>query len=329
MYLPPKYHMPVLGMLSCSFMLNLYYIFSEPDVASSESPSESEVVLSDYEVEQEVQASSVVQPLSDDWKVIHTSVKSSIIQSFIDSGREEGAMLSAVYTRLFMWDLNMRRDLQRGDKIEVVYRMAEDGIPDIAAARFHSRKMSKTFSAYKWLAPGDTYPSYWSSDGSEAVMRLKESPIDTYEQITALLKDGRGHKGMDFKAPVGTVTTTPKSGVVTRVNFGNLGRNGNCVEVRFADGTLAKWLHLSKVSVQPGQRIGANSKIGLTGNTGRSTAPHLHYQLNRGKKVLDPVEYHGTSRRVIPGEALSDFLADVGPFISLMDSAADAVAVSD
>ena len=329
MYLPPKYHMPLLGMLCCSFMLNVYYIFSDPEVQPVKDTSEHEIVLSDIEVEQEVQSSTAVKPLSEDWKVIHTSVKSSIIQSFIDTGRDEGKMLSAVYTRLFMWDLNMRRDLQRGDKIEVVYRMGEDGMPDIAAARFHSRKMSKTFSAYKWLAPGDSYPSYWSSDGSEAVMRLKESPIASYEQITALLKDGRGHKGMDFKAPVGTVTTSPKSGVVTRVNFGNLKRNGNCVEVRFADGILAKWLHLSEVSVSPGESIRPNTKVGLTGNTGRSTAPHLHYQLNRGKKVLDPIDYHGTIRRTIPGASLSDFLADVGPFISLMDNAADAVADSE
>ena len=59
--------------------------------------------------------------------------------------------------------------------------------------------------------------------------------------------------------------------------------------MKFSDGTLAKYLHLEKASVKEGQTVKVGDTVGYVGNTGRSTAPHLHYQLNKGSRVLDPV----------------------------------------
>ena len=107
---------------------------------------------------------------------------------------------------------------------------------------------------------------------------------------------------MDFKVPVGVNVLSTRAGTVTRTNW-NTRSNGNCVEVRFADGTLAKYLHLSKTGVRVGQRVNRGDVVGESGNTGRSTAPHLHYQLNLGSRVLDPVDVHGTHARSInPGD---------------------------
>ena len=76
--------------------------------------------------------------------------------------------------------------------------------------------------------------------------------------------------------------------------------------MRFDDGTVAKFLHLSAVKVRRGARVKAGEVIALTGNTGRSTAPHLHYQLERGPRTVDPVDYHGTlQRRLSPAETAS------------------------
>ena len=187
-----------------------------------------------------------------------------------------------VFSRLFIWDFKMTRDLMKGDQVEVIYKIGDDGHPHIGAARLVSKKHGKTYSAFNWKAPDDSFSSYWAFDGTEMNHRLKNSPIAEFEQITSLLKDGRNHKGMDFKAPVGTPTVTPKSGKVTRVNFGNFRYNGNCVEIEFSDGTLAKYLHMEKILVKEGQYVKAGTTVALVGNTGRSYAPHLHYQLNKG-----------------------------------------------
>ena len=111
---------------------------------------------------------------------------------------------------------------------------------------------------------------------------------------------------MDFKAPVGSPVVTPKAGTVTRVNW-NTRPNGNCIEIRFADGTLAKFLHLEETSVRPNQHVRAGQRIATSGNTGRSTAPHLHYQLDRGRRTIDPVKYHGTTQRSLSQAEMASF----------------------
>ena len=327
MNFPAQYQWPVFAMFCCSLAANLIFIFNDMSHVCTEEHEAAETVAASEPtkeaaaVEQDAAEHEVdVQVLAQQWKTVHAEVKTSITKSLKDLNIPEASALSAVYSRLFMWDLNMRRDLQKGDKIEVVYRLRENGLPDVAAARFHSRKMKKTLSAYRWLAPNDKYASYWSGSGNEAVMRLKETPIHEYEQITSLLKDGRGHQGMDFKTPVGTDTFAARDGVVTRINFGRLRSNGYCVEVRYHDGVLAKWLHLDKINVVAGARVRSGEIIGKTGNTGRSTAPHLHYQLNKGSKVIDPLDYHKTVRRSIPVQSMDEFLRDIGPFTALLDN---------
>ena len=258
--------------------------------------------------------------LSDDWSVLHLSVEHSLTRTFSNAGVPNPDALSMVFTRLFVWDFDLARDLRPGDKIELAYRIAEDGFPEIAGARLQSKKYGKTFTAFRWQAPKDTYASYWMIDGTEINHQLKNSPIREYEQVTSLLKDGRGHKGMDWKAPVGTPTYAPKTAIVSRVNFGNFRYNGNCVELKFSDGTLAKYLHLEKATVKEGQTVKVGQTVGLVGNTGRSTAPHLHYQLDKGNRVLDPVQYHGTYRRKIQDADVVEFLSDIGPIINALDA---------
>ncbi len=98
----------------------------------------------------------------------------------------------------------------------------------------------------------------------------------------------------------------PRSGSVVRTDW-NTRFNGNCVEVRYDDGTMARFLHLSETSVSAGQRLATGAKLGLSGNTGRSTNPHLHYELERSGRILDPIDYHGTERRTLPAADRAGF----------------------
>ena len=221
-------------------------------------------------------------------------------------GDELGPQVSQTYARLFVWDVNFRTDLSPKDNIDIIYRELGNAEIDIAAARLQVTKKNKTYRAYKFTNPGDKFASWWNEEGTEVPMQLKNSPIKDYTQVTSLVGDGRGHAGMDFKTPIGTEISAPQAGKVLRSNW-NWGANGNCLEVELADGTLAKFLHLSENKVKPGDAVTAGQVIALSGNTGHSTAPHLHYQLNQGAKVLDPVAYHGTMRRMLDPKALGAF----------------------
>lgn len=259
-----------------------------------------------------------------EWTTTAAEVKHSIARTFQIALGDDGPAVAAEFARLFVWNLDMKRDLLRGDAVAAVWRKTGEGEAaeyGIAAARLRSGKKGD-LRAYAYTAPGDTHPSYWRADGREVPARMKDAPIATYEQITALLKDRPSHAGMDFKVAVGTPLTTPRSGRVLRTDW-NWRFNGNSIEIRFDDGVVAKFLHLSHTGVKAGQRVAAGDVIGKTGNTGRSTAPHLHYQLERGPKVIDPLDYHETFHRTLPAAVMPAFEAEVARLDRLLDARDD------
>lgn len=249
---------------------------------------------------------------------VSTAVTHSFARTFQKAVAPEHAdVVSAVYARLFFWDLDVRRDLQAGDEVKAVYGW--DGtLADIPAASYKSGKLGQTLQAYRFKASGDRFTSYWNAQGQEVGLRLKDSPIAEYEQVTALLKDRPSHRGMDFKAPVGTHIVSPRNGTITRVNW-NTKYNGGCVEVRYSDGVVAKFLHLDSTEVKTGQSVSKGTLLGLSGNTGRSTAPHLHYEMEKGGRVLDPVDYHGTFRRSLPSADQAAFQGEVSRLQAMLD----------
>ncbi|MFK7929452.1 MAG: M23 family metallopeptidase [Myxococcota bacterium] len=239
-------------------------------------------------------------------RAANARVERNLAYTFHKAVGEGSDAVSASTARLFVWDLDLRRDLQKGDSVAVAWSTAND-LPVIEAARYTSKKLGKTLTAYRFQATGDAYASYWSADGTEVPNQLVGGPLKgQYEQITSLIKDRPTHAGMDFKAAVDTPVYTPRAGEVTRTNW-NWTNNGNAVEVKWADGTFARFLHLNQTGVKVGQRVAAGERIGATGNTGKSTAPHLHYELEKAGKTVDPVDVHGLQRR-----RLSD--ADAGRF---------------
>lgn len=272
--------------------------------ASPEAAAEAEVAAAAPEAQEAAEG---------DVRITVARVEGSIPQTMAVAAEPYGEFVSATLSRLLVWDLDVRRDLRAGDKVETMWSLGTTDTVVIEAARFHAQKFNKDITAYRFKASGDEYASYWSADGTEVPHRLKNSPMRDYEQITSLLKDRPNHQGMDFKVPVGTDVLATAPGVVTRSNW-NWGANGNCLEIRHDDGVLAKYLHLSDNKVKPGDRVKPGDVIALSGNTGRSTGPHLHYQLNRGTKVIDPIDYHGTERRKL---SESDRVA----FQSLVDEA--------
>jgi len=324
------------ALLGCSLALNVVMVLdrdapAEADEApeatadaapAAEGEAGAEAPLTDAVVPaaQAASAQPAVEPIAGDWSLARGEIDRSLSGMFVEQAGEDGEGLSQVFSRLFVWDLDLRRDLRKGDRIETSWRKNKDGIIEIAAARLHSQKHGRAIGAYRWKAPGDTFASYWFEDGTEVPHQLQNPTLNEYEQITSLLKDRPTHKGMDFKAPVGTKVVMPFAGVVTRENW-NHGSNGNCIEVQFSNGDMAKFLHLSENKVKVGDRLNPGDVVGLVGNTGHSFGPHLHYQVEVGGKVVDPVDYHGTVRRKVEGVALQNLQTEIARHNALLDQA--------
>ncbi|MFF0551405.1 peptidoglycan DD-metalloendopeptidase family protein [Streptomyces sp. NPDC004311] len=100
------------------------------------------------------------------------------------------------------------------------------------------------------------------------------------------------HTGVDFIAPMGTTVKAVGAGTV--VSAGWSGSYGNEVVIRHADGKYSQYAHLSQLSVSSGQSVTAGQSIGLSGSTGNSTGPHLHFEIRTGPSYgsdIDPIAY--------------------------------------
>jgi murein DD-endopeptidase MepM/ murein hydrolase activator NlpD len=97
------------------------------------------------------------------------------------------------------------------------------------------------------------------------------------------------HAGIDFRARTGTEIHSTGAGTI--VVAGRNGGYGNMVEIDHGDGLTTRYAHLSRVLVKVGDHVDAADPVGLSGTTGRSTGPHLHYEVRRDGKALDPMRF--------------------------------------
>lgn len=100
---------------------------------------------------------------------------------------------------------------------------------------------------------------------------------------------GRAHEGIDMAGPVGTPIHATGDGVVTHA--GRQGAYGNLIKIQHELGVETRYGHLNRISVKVGQRVSQGERIGDMGNTGRSTGPHLHYEVRMKGRAVDPMSF--------------------------------------
>ena len=97
------------------------------------------------------------------------------------------------------------------------------------------------------------------------------------------------HTGIDFKAASAYPVRAPAAGTV--LSAGYAGGYGYMVEIDHGNGVTTRYAHLSRILVKPGAVLAEGSIVGRTGSTGRSTGPHLHYEIRVDGKAIDPMKY--------------------------------------
>src|SRR6266542_2350314 len=98
--------------------------------------------------------------------------------------------------------------------------------------------------------------------------------------------DSRMHAGVDLRAATGTIAHAAQAGTVVRAE--SAGGYGNLVVVDHGNGVETRYGHLSHIDVQPGDHVEAGAAVGEVGATGRATGPHLHFEVRRDGRAIDP-----------------------------------------
>lgn len=108
----------------------------------------------------------------------------------------------------------------------------------------------------------------------------------------------RNHEGVDIAAPQGTGVFVAAEGSVLRTGYDAAGY-GRFVEIRHPNGMSTLYGHLSRLDVASGDRVEGGQRIGLVGSTGRSTGPHLHFEVRREDRQVNPVKVMGREFQVV------------------------------
>lgn len=137
-------------------------------------------------------------------------------------------------------------------------------------------------------------PQNWPIDGYQDNSALRSSPFGSRES------DGY-HPGMDFAVPEGTPVKATMDGTVMVAEKSKKGY-GIRIVIKHGDRHYSTFGHLSQLNVKKGDKIKAGTVIGLSGNTGNSTGPHLHYEISedgyyKGSRRFDPEEWHNRKNK--------------------------------
>ena len=130
----------------------------------------------------------------------------------------------------------------------------------------------------------------------------------------------RMHRGLDFKASYGTPIYAAADGTVSMA--GRNGGHGNYVRLNHGSGLQTGYSHMSRIAVSNGTRVRRGQVIGYVGSTGLSTGPHLHYEMYRGGRTVDPSSVRFVTRAQLTGRELQAFRAQLGELQALEPGAA-------
>ncbi len=215
---------------------------------------------------------------------------------------------------MFSTDIDMHRELRRGDTFNVIYEaLTADGEPitwnqasgRVLAADFVNN--GRTLSAV-WFQEPNTKGGYYALNGESKRRSFLASPME-FSRVTSgfsqrlhpILKTWRAHLGVDYGAPTGTPVRSVGDGVVEFAGVQN--GYGNVVEIRHANNRTTLYAHLSRIDVRKGQRIEQGARVGAVGATGWATGPHLHFEVKVNGTQQDPLTIAKASDAVVLSEA--------------------------
>lgn len=253
-----------------------------------------------------------------EFNVDHARVSGEIDDSLYNAGLNAGLSngLLGEFIRIFSYDVDFQREIQRGDRFEVFFeRHYDDNGNTVKTGRIAAASitLSGRELRYYYYQPSDGGDAdYFTPAGQSVRKALLRTPIDGARLTSKfglrrhpILGYSLMHKGSDFGAPTGTPIQAAGDGVVEVAGWN--GGYGQYVRIKHANGYATAYAHMSRIAVKPGQRVRQGQVIGNVGTTGRSTGPHLHYEVIVNGKQVNPAGIRFPSGRKLEGKELARF----------------------
>ncbi|ARU94206.1 murein DD-endopeptidase MepM [Tatumella citrea] len=244
--------------------------------------------------------------------VLRGSVQGSFSQSAQRAGLS-AAEASAVIKAL-QWQMDFRK-LRAGDKFSVL----------MSRENLDGKTMQSQLLGVRLRSSGKDYYAFRADDGKfydrsgsglsrgflrfPTVKQYRVSSNFNPRRLNPVTGRIAPHRGVDFALPVGTPVLAVGDGEVITAKNG--GAAGNYVALRHGRQYMTRYMHLSRVLVKPGQKVKRGDRIALSGNTGRSTGPHLHFEIWINNQAVNPLTAQMPRMEGLNGGARKQYLADV------------------
>ena len=247
------------------------------------------------------------------------TIDSSLYVSARAAGMPNQVLMEMVH--IFSFDVDFQREIQRGNRFEVLYEAVFNGDGEfvengpILYAKLEVGEREVELFRYE---PDEGPADYLDGAGASVRKALMRTPINGARLSSGygmrkhpILGYNRKHLGVDFAAPVGTPIYAGGDGTITMI--GRHGNFGKYVRIRHNSTYSTGYAHLSGYAkgMKKGKRVRQGQVIAYVGSTGMSTGPHLHYEVMRGNKRINPMTLKLPSGRKLKGHELVEFQAQV------------------
>ena len=257
-------------------------------------------------------------------------IRSSLAASMKNAGLPQSIIGN--FINIFAYTVDFRSDIKNGNTFKVLYerKLAPDGRVvkngDILYAELDLGKNRKiTLYRYKDSQGGI---DYYNEKGLVLKRTLDRKPLEFRSaRISShfgwrhhpILKQRILHSGVDYAAPMGSRIYASGDGVVKRAQWA--GGYGKYIVIRHNSEFSTGYAHMSSFArgIKPGVRVKQGQVIGYVGSTGRSTGPHLHFEVVKNGKKVDPLKVKAATGTNLAGSELKRFKAEVKKIIALAD----------
>ncbi len=253
-------------------------------------------------------------------------VTAIVDDNFLTVAKNNNIPNSIAYQFLSAFDggVNFKRDLRKGDKFKIIFE--EEIMPDktptgegqILAAELSLSK--KTYYRYFYIDKKG-FGDFYDENGNSSKRFLSVYPIGNARVTSAfgmrfhpILKRNITHRAIDFRAKIGTPVKAAGDGVITHI--GTKGAYGKYLRISHNGTYSTAYAHLNGFNnkLRIGSRVKKGQIVAYTGNTGRSTGPHLHFELIKGRTKVNPFKENAVIEKFLSKEETIEFKKLVASF---------------
>lgn len=263
--------------------------------------------------------------------VPHNRAKGKIASTLYTTARDQGVPQNVIseVIRAFSFDLDFQRQVKAGDPFEVFYGAPLSGSSKTRKVlHYATLKVRGKPKTYYRFTTKDGRTRYYDTNGRSAWKSLMRTPISGARISSGfgmrrhpILGYTKMHGGVDFAVPRGTPIRAAGSGVVKFAKW--RGSYGKAVHLKHAKGYSTLYAHMHRIAsgLRAGSRVRQGQVIGYVGSTGRSTGPHLHYEVRLNNKRINPKRIRMAGNTKLTGKELKAFKRQKAKILALAKSA--------